>query len=130
MVISGELVTNIRHYINFETGSSSEIQKFIKTIDSIANKNDENEIKQSSKFYHNLIKHKLIRVPSVYLKLQNDSLIQIFIDKNQYTKLRKYDFLGSELKNKITVKLEYKQVDNFILLSDSIIEIRVENLKN
>ena len=129
-VVSGELVTNIRHFINFETASSAEIQKFIKTIDSIAKENDEIEIKQSSKFYHNLIKHKLIRVPSIHLKLQSDSIIQIFVDKNQYAKLRKYDFLGSELKNKVTVKLGFKRVDDFILLSDSIIEVRVKNLKN
>lgn len=129
-VVSGELVTNIRSFINFETASSAEIRQYIKTIDSIANVNNETEIKQSSKFYHNLVKHKLTRVPSIYLKLQNDSIIQIFVDKNQYKKLRKYDFLGSDLKNKVTVKLKYKRVDDFILLTDSIIEIHVKKIRN
>lgn len=129
-VVSGELVTNIRSFINFETTSSAEIRKYIKTIDSIANVSNETEIKQSSKFYHNLVKHKLIRVPSIYLKLHNDSIIQIFVDKNQYKKLRKYDFLRSDLKNKVTVKLKYKRVDDFILLTNSIIEINVKKIRN
>lgn len=127
-IASGELVTNIHSFINFETANSTEIRKYIKTIDSIANVTNDTGIKQSSKFYHSLVKHKLIRVPSIHLKLQNDSIIQIFVNKNQYKKLQKYDFLGSDLKNKVIVKLKYKRVDNFILLTDSIIEVHVKKI--
>lgn len=129
-IINGEFMPNIRNTIDFETADASEIDSFIKRIDSIAIKNNDNSLKLSSKFYHDLLELNLIRTPSIYLKQNNDSLLQIFVEKSQFEKIKKYDYLGSDLKYKIDIKLRYKRVTDFILLSDSILEVRINNINN
>lgn len=128
-VVSGIFNTNIRGLIDFQTADEIEINNFIKRIDSLCKKNNDSESISSSKYYHNLLKHKLIRTPSIYLTKKDNSELQVFINNNQYQKIKKYDYLGSSLDYIINIKLKYKKIDEDILLSDSIIEVNVKRLK-
>jgi len=125
MIISGTLNPNIRSFIDFQTANDIEINNFIKRIDSLAIKFDDSELKSSSKFYHNLLKYKLIKTPSIYLKQKDNSEIHVFINKNQFEKIKRYDYLGSDRKYKINIKLKYKKIDENIFLSDSILEVDI-----
>jgi hypothetical protein len=127
-LVSGTLNPNIRSFINFQTASDTEINNFIKRIDSLAIKLNDSELKSSSKFYHNLLRHKLIKTPSIYLKQKNNSDIHIFINKNQFQKIERYNYLGSDIKYKINIKLRYKEIEENIFLCDSILEVDINKL--
>ena len=127
-IVSGTLNPNIKSFLNFQTANDIEINNFIKRIDSLAIKLNDSELKSSSKFYHNLLKNKLIRTPSIYLKQKNNSQIHVFINENQFKKIEHYNYLGSDIKYKIDIKLRYKVIDENIFLCDSILEIEVNKL--
>ncbi len=124
-IVSGTLNPNIRSSIDFQTANDIEINNFIKRIDSLAIKLNDSELESSSKFYHNLLKYKLIRTPSIYLTQKDNSEIHVFINKNQFQKIKQYDYLGSDLKYKINIKLKYKKIDENIFLSDSILKVDI-----
>ncbi|GEL09983.1 hypothetical protein SAMN05192550_0998 [Flavobacterium glycines] len=128
-IITGKLNPNIRSYINFQTATDSEIKNYIKRIDSLANKYRDPELKTSSKYYHNLLKYNLIRTHSIYIKQKDHSEINIFLHKNQYLKIKKYDYLGSNRIYEVNIKLKYKKIDDNIFLSDSIIEAKISSSK-
>jgi hypothetical protein len=127
-IVSGTLNPNIRSFIDFQTANDIEINNFIKRIDSLAIKLNDSELKSSSKFYHNLLKYRLIRTPSIYLKQKDNSEIHVFINKNQFGKIKQYDYLGSNHKYKINIKLKYKKIDENIFLSDSILDVNINKL--
>lgn len=127
-IISGTLNPNYRSFIDLQTANDIEINNFINRIDSLAIKHNDSELKSSSKFYHDLLKYKLIRTPSIYLKQKDNSEIHVFINKNQFEKIKQYDYLGSDREYKINIKLKYKKIDENIFLSDSILEVDINKL--
>lgn len=128
-VESGILIANIRGFIDFQTADEKEINNFIERIDSLSKKNNDSELKSSSNYYHNLLKHNLIRTPSIYLTKIDNSRLHVFINNDQYRKIEKYDYLGSSQDYRINIKLKYKKIDDDLFLSDSIIEVNVQKLK-
>lgn len=127
-IVSGTLNPNVVSFIDFQTANDTEINNFIERIDSLASKLNDSELKSSSKYYHNLLKHNLIRTPSIYLKLKDNSGINIFINKNNFEKIERYNYSGSDIKYKINIKLRYKEIDKDIFLCDSILEVDIKKL--
>lgn len=127
--VNGILNPNVKSFIDFQTADDIEINNFIKRIDSLAIKSNDSELKSSSKFYHSLLKFKLIKTPSIHLKLKKNSEIQVFINKTQYQKIKQYNYLGSNLDYIVNIKLKYKKMAEHIFLSDSIIEVKINKLK-
>lgn len=128
-IITGTLNPNLVSFINFQSAKDTEINNFIKRIDSLADKLNDAELIASSKYYHNLLKHKLIRTPSIYLKLKDNSGINIFINKNDYEKIERYNYSGSDTEYKVNIKLRYKEIEKDIFLCDSILEVDIKKLK-
>ena len=128
-IITGTLNPNFVSIINFQTASDVKINKFIERIDSSAVKLNDAELKASSKFFYNLLKHKLIRFPSFHLKQKDNSEILIFIDKNHFRKIEKYNYPGSDTEYKVNIKLRYKEIEKDIFLCDSILEMDIKKLK-
>lgn len=103
-----------------------QIQKFEKILDSI--KKDPNAEKQDIEmcnYFSKLQENNLLMSPYIYLQINRDSSLMVFLSEDEYKKVDKYradDLLNRN--KKVSLKLDIEKKNQGIYLANKIISVK------
>lgn len=104
----------------------SEIQKFEEILDSLRRnqKAKKNEIELFN-FYAKLKDHNLLTSPYIYLQIEKDSTLRVYLHEEEYQKVKEYNHADlNERNKKVSLKLDIEKKEEGIYVANHIISVQ------
>lgn len=104
----------------------SEIQKFEEILDSLRRnqKAKKNEIELFN-FYAKLKDHNLLTSPYIYLQIEKDSTLRVYLNEEEYQKVKEYNHADlNERNRKVSLTLDIEKKEEGIYVANHIISVQ------
>lgn len=122
--IKGDLYFGLWRYGSFYKlphGKAKDFEKFVAEHRGDTNNTSEQEIIH---IYDVIKKEDLLYHPYIQLKIENDSIVRLYLEKKDYKQIKKYKL--QELQNngeKITIVLHHRILDNGLIYCEKLISV-------
>jgi hypothetical protein len=125
--IKGELYFKLVRLWSSDGSSESAIETYLKKIEKSNNDSD----KKAYAYFSSLKKHNLLSAPKIMIKLESGEVKEVFLNQEQYQKVKNYKLMDLNSRGKkVILLMEVEKLENDILFSYNIENIKVVNGKN
>jgi hypothetical protein len=125
--IKGELYFKLVRLLPSDGSSESAIETYLKKIEKSNNASD----KKAYDYFSSLKKHNLLSAPKIMIKLESGEVKEVFLNQEQYQKVKNYKLMDLNSRGKkVILLMEVEKLENDILFSNNIENIKVVNGKN
>jgi hypothetical protein len=126
-IIKADLTFRSVSFSTLYGATDEKYESMVKELDSIV-KNSEKKSDGEIVLYEHLLKvheHDLLRLPTVFLRLNKDSVFTVYLKESEYQKLNTYKYIDLYKEDKkVEVELELNEVDKNIFYSDNVINVK------
>ncbi|MGJ8591208.1 MAG: hypothetical protein ACSHXF_01595 [Aquaticitalea sp.] len=128
LVVEADLTFNSISFMSAYGASEEEYATLNHDMDSVLMNPTKNETTKLYKHFSKLKEKDLLKSPYIFLKIDNDSVLPVYVSDKQYVKVRGIKHIDLVKENKKAIlKIKLSKIDNNIYFSDSIIEVKKIN---
>lgn len=120
--IKGKLAFESISFLSLYGSSDNQYKEFL--IEMENGKSSDNNKKDLYTYFSKLKKHNILRNPYIFLEVEKDSIITVYLNEDNYEKVKNYNY--SDLyfnKEKVLLKLLLEEKEKNIYYSDSILSV-------
>ena len=124
--IKADLTFQSISFANAYGANDKQYLKLTKDIENVLNgsKNSDKETLKLYKHFSKLKKHNLLKSPYIFLSLERDSVITVFLSEKEYQKVKNIKHIDLLKKNKkVIIELDLEEKDSSVYYSNNIIKV-------